>query len=45
MALAQRPEAMQRFSQLPAQRRQQLVAQARNAQTREAMQALVQSLF
>ena len=33
------------FAMALAQRRQQLVAQARNAQTREAMQALVQSLF
>ena len=44
MTLAKNEQAMRRFSDLPDQERSQVVNQARQAASRDEMQALVRSL-
>ena len=44
-AMAQRPEAMERFAALPEAERENLVEQARNARTRQEMRACVDQLL
>ena len=45
LAMAQRPEAMERFAALPEAERVNLVEQARNARTRQEMRACVDQLL
>ncbi len=45
LAMAQRPEAMERFAALPEAERENLVEQARNARTRQEMRACVDQLL
>lgn len=45
LALAQRPEAMERFAALPEPERQAVVARARNARSKQEMQSCVDLLF
>lgn len=44
MTLAEQEPAMRRFAALPAEERDRIVSQARQAASREEMQAIVQSL-
>lgn len=45
MAMAQYPAAMERFSNLPEEKRKAVVEQARNARTRQEMRACVDDLL
>ena len=45
LAMAPRPEAMERFAALPEAERENLVEQARNARTRQEMRACVDQLL
>lgn len=45
LAMAQRPEAMERFAALPEAERENLVEQARSARTRQEMRACVDQLL
>jgi len=45
LALAQRPEAMERFAALPEPERQAVVERARNARSKQEMQSCVDLLF
>lgn len=45
LAMAQRPEAMERFAALPEAERQAVVAQARSARTKQEMQSCVERLL
>ena len=45
MAMAGSPEAAERYAALPEAERQALVEQARNAHTRQEMQACISSLL
>lgn len=45
LAMAQRPEAMTRFAALPEAERKRVVEQARNARSKQEMQACVDALF
>lgn len=45
LAMAQQPEAMERFAALPEAERKTVVEQARNARTRQEMRACVDSLL
>lgn len=45
LAMAQRPEAMERFAALPEAERENLVEQARNARMRQEMRACVDQLL
>ncbi len=44
-ALAQRPEAMQTFSNLPATEKSEILQKAHNVSSKAEMQSLVNSLF
>ena len=44
MALAQHPKAMERFSRFTASEKETVLAQARQASSKEEMQSLVRSL-
>jgi len=45
LAMAQRPEAMERFAALPETERKAVVDSARNARTKQEMQACVEQLM
>lgn len=45
LAMAQRPEAMERFAALPEAERNALVERARNARSKQDMQNCVDALF
>lgn len=45
LAMAQRPEAMERFAALPEAERNSLVERARSARSKQEMRACVDSLF
>lgn len=44
MTLAENERAMRAFAQLPQERREQIIAQARNASSREEMRNIVRQL-
>ena len=45
LAMAQRPEAMERFAALPEAERQAVVERARGARSKQEMRSCVDSLF
>lgn len=45
LAMAQRPEALERFAALPEAERNSLVERARSARSKQEMRACVDSLF